>query len=150
MQTRPIRLLSVVYTSTASSPFSDAELAALLTVSRRNNARSGLTGMLLYRAGRFLQVLEGPEEAVRRLMDRIGSDSGHHSVRVLLDEQVASRQFPEWTMGFPTVAAAQEDRVPGYRSTFDDLGDEHDDVNATTPALRELIRWFQANGAPTG
>ena len=60
-------LLSVVYSSTAVVPFSDHDLFELLEHSRENNARDGLTGMLLYRDERFLQVLEGPEEAVRRL-----------------------------------------------------------------------------------
>lgn len=136
-------VISVVYTSTATTPFTDADLAALLTVSRRNNARNGLSGMLLYRDGRFLQVLEGPFRPVRDLMDRIDADTGHHTVRVLIDEIVDARQFPEWTMGFPQHDLFDEDGIPGYRTTFDDLADDTHDVSSTTPALRELIRWFQ-------
>jgi hypothetical protein len=77
-------------------------------------------------------------------MERIADDTGHRDVRVLIDEIVDSRQFPEWTMGFQPVAVAEEASIPGYRKTFDDLADDTDDVSSTTPAVRALIRWFQS------
>ena len=73
-------VLSVVYSSTATTAFTDSDLAALLTVSRQNNSQAGLTGMLVSRHDRFLQVLEGPEAQVDQLMATIAQDSGHHSV----------------------------------------------------------------------
>jgi hypothetical protein len=142
-------VLSVVYSSTATTSFSDADLGALLTVSRGNNARSGLTGMLLSRDDRFLQVLEGPEDQVEETMTRIAADSGHRDVRILLRGPIEQRQFPDWTMSFAQLSAAEEYRVPGYRATFEDLADESNDVNTTTAAVRELIRWFQARPTPT-
>lgn len=142
-------VLSVVYSSTATSSFSDADLAALLTVSRGNNARSGLTGMLLSRNDRFLQVLEGPEDQVAKTMTKIAADSGHRDVRILLQGPIEQRQFPDWTMSFAQLSSTEEDRVPGYRATFEDLADEDNDVNTTTAAVRELIRWFQARPTPT-
>jgi hypothetical protein len=142
-------VLSVVYSSTATSAFTDADLAALLTVSRRNNARAGLTGMLVTRQDRFLQVLEGPEPQVEELMTKIVADNGHHNVRVLLREPVESRQFADWTMSFAQLGNADEERVPGYRNAFDDLTDANNDVNATTAAVRELVRWFEARPTPT-
>jgi hypothetical protein len=142
-------VLSVVYSSTATSPFSASDLAALLTVSRRNNARAGVTGMLLSRGDRFLQVLEGPEDEVEDTMMRISADSGHRDVRILLQGPVEQRQFPDWTMSFAQLSSSEEDRVPGYRATFEDLADESNDVNTTTAAVRELVRWFQARPTPT-
>jgi hypothetical protein len=142
-------VLSLVYSSTATTSFSDADLAALLTVSRRNNARAGLTGMLLSRNDRFLQVLEGPEQQVEEVMTRIAGDSGHRDVRILLQGPVEQRQFPDWTMSFAQLGSADDGIVPGLRTTFDDLADESNDVNTTTAAVRELIRWFQARPTPT-
>lgn len=142
-------VLSVVYSSTATSAFTDADLAALLTVSRHNNARAGVTGMLLSRHDRFLQVLEGPEVQVEELMTKIAGDTGHRNVRVLLKEPVDRRQFPEWTMSFQQLSSNDENRVPGYRKAFDDLSDESNDVNATTAAVRELVTWFEARPTPT-
>lgn len=142
-------VLSVVYSSTATTSFSDADLAALLTVSRSNNARAGLTGMLFSRDDRFLQVLEGPEDQLEKTMRRIAADSGHQDVRILLQGPIEQRQFPDWTMSFAQLSRNEEDRVPGYRATFEDLADESNDVNTTTAAVRELIRWFQAKPTPT-
>ncbi|AUZ89011.1 hypothetical protein CVO76_16195, partial [Arthrobacter agilis] len=56
MATSRDQTLSIVYSSTATRPLNDADLSALLAISRRNNARAEVTGMLLYRGGRFLQV----------------------------------------------------------------------------------------------
>jgi hypothetical protein len=142
-------VLSVVYSSTATTVFTDADLAALLTVSRHNNARAGVTGMLLARHDRFLQVLEGPQPQVEELMTKISGDSGHRNVRVLLKESVDRRQFPDWTMSFQQLSSADEDHVPGYRKAFDDLSDESNDVNVTTAAVRELVHWFEARPTPS-
>lgn len=142
-------VLSVVYSSTATTAFTDSDLAALLTVSRQNNSQAGLTGMLVSRHDRFLQVLEGPETQVDQLMATIAQDSGHHSVRVLLREPIERRQFADWTMSFKQLSSVDEHTVPGYRAAFDDLADETNDVNVTTAAVRELVRWFQDRPTPT-
>lgn len=60
-------MFRIVYTSTASVPFSTAELADLLKSARDNNQRHDITGMLLYKDNNFIQILEGPEQAVRDL-----------------------------------------------------------------------------------
>ncbi|WDF32572.1 BLUF domain-containing protein [Arthrobacter agilis] len=135
-------LLSIVYSSSAAHPYDDADLGALLALSRDNNARHDLTGMLLYRNGRFLQVLEGPEDALRRRMSIIAADPEHTDVRVLLQETIDERQFPDWTMGYEPMSESLADDVPGYRSTFSDLEGEQDPTRSLE-ALKELIRWFQ-------
>jgi hypothetical protein len=135
-------LLSIVYSSTAAHPYDDEDLGALLALSRDNNAKYGLTGMLLYRRGRFLQVLEGPEDMVRRRMSIIAADPEHTDVRILLQETTDERQFPDWTMGYEPVTESMADDVPGFRTTFSDLERDEDPTRALQ-ALRELVRWFQ-------
>ncbi len=61
----------LVYVSSATRPFSGEDLRALLATCRKNNAELGVTGMLLYKDGNFMQVLEGDEEAVRGLYEKI-------------------------------------------------------------------------------
>ena len=68
-------LRRVLYVAAARNPFSREELAALLAKSRANNERDGVTGMLLYRDGLFIQALEGPPGAMRALLARIRADS---------------------------------------------------------------------------
>lgn len=141
-------LLSLVYASTASIDFTRTDLQGLLQHSRISNEADSVTGMLLYRRGRFLQLLEGPNDAVRAKMAKIQRDPRHINVRTLLEEDVPARQFPEWTMGYATDDALEQVEVPGYRTTFDDLDmipDTGHDLGPMVSALRELIWWFRMN-----
>jgi hypothetical protein len=134
-------MLSLVYTSLAVGHFSEADLEDILVKSRSNNARDDLTGVLAYREGRFLQLLEGPLDAVRTRMAAIGSDPRHEDITMLLEEVTQHRQFPEWTMGFERIDEASADSVPGYRATFDDIAGEAP-AGGTQMALRQLIGWY--------
>lgn len=82
-------------------------LEDILAVSRRNNSRAGITGVLLYMAGGFMQVLEGDAPAVTETFDRICMDRRHWKASVLHD-RAAPRAFSEWSMGFARVAAQDE------------------------------------------
>lgn len=92
------RLHTVVYVSHADGEVSDAELERILDISRRNNSRDGITGALLHRDGSFMQCLEGEESAVRAAYERIARDARHAGVLVLMDEPIAERAFPSWSM----------------------------------------------------
>ena len=63
-------LITVAYVSSATHLMTEDELAAILDVSRERNARDGITGLLLYSDGDFIQVLEGPEAPVRAAGER--------------------------------------------------------------------------------
>jgi hypothetical protein len=135
-------LLSIVYSSSAAQLFGDEELGSLLALSRQNNLRTGLTGMLLYRGGYFLQVIEGPADVLRERMSIIAADSRHLDVRVLLQETIGERQFPDWTMAYEPVPDASAEDIPGYRTTFSDLEGRGDSQHSVA-ALRELVAWFR-------
>ena len=89
----------LLYASNTNRDTPDSVLDDILAASRRNNAGAGVTGMLLYVEGGFMQVLEGEEEAVRAIYARICQDKRHWNTLVLLDRQ-APRAFSEWSMGF--------------------------------------------------
>lgn len=91
-------LRSVIYTSHAARGFTDEDLAEVLTVSRANNIKWHLSGMLLSRDGSFLQVLEGPVWPMARTLARIEADPRHGQMTILCDQQVEARVFGEWTM----------------------------------------------------
>lgn len=88
------------YVSVATEVFSDADLVALLDKARSTNFRLGVTGMLLYHDGAFIQVLEGKADAVLQLYDRIKGDPRHTGAVVLFQGMADRRSFPVWTMGF--------------------------------------------------
>lgn len=142
-------LLTVLYSSNATHPFDDDELGELLAQCRASNSRNDLTGMLLYRRGRFVQILEGPEQTVRDLLETIRSDERHTDVRVLIEEPISARAFADWTMGYQSVAEPTEPAPAGFRDTFDDL-DGTTDATATLRAARELSLWFRVRARHAG
>ena len=107
-------IFSLVYVSSATLPLSGEDLRALLAACRENNARLGVTGMLLYKDGNFMQVLEGDEEAVRGLYARIEDDPRHGGEIILHRGFVDERRFPDWSMGFRNLDSPEGRRAPGY------------------------------------
>ena len=93
-------LYRIIYLSSAIHLPSDADIDTILAVSRRNNRRDDITGLLICHDGSFFQVLEGPRQAVETCYDRICRDPRHNSQINLWHGDVAARVFAEWQMGF--------------------------------------------------
>ena len=106
-------MLQIVYISTARRPFSEAELQSVLAISRRNNEAAGITGLLISGGRRFLQALEGPEEAVAAAFDRIKADQRHFAVVALSMKHVETREFGNWAMGFEAGGADGAEDLKG-------------------------------------
>jgi hypothetical protein len=115
---RDLDLLLVAYASAANAPFTGQALSDLLVGARRNNARQGLTGMLLYHRESFFQVLEGPPVAVERVYDRIFADQRHTKIIKLIQEPVERRSFADWTMGLGRVNGDELGAIPGLNDFF--------------------------------
>ena len=90
---------TIVYAS--SSVPASPDLEGILKVSRRNNDDNGLTGVLLFAEGNFIQALEGPEAALEKTYARIIADPRHHLVLELYRAPISERNFPDWSMGCP-------------------------------------------------
>ena len=103
-----------VYVSSATSLFSRPDLDELLRVSVKNNSLVGISGMLLYKDGNFMQILEGPESAVNALYTKIDQDPRHHGVIPMWSGEQETRQFPGWTMAFRDLNSASVQATPGY------------------------------------
>jgi len=84
----------------SSRPFGydSAMLGGILIAARRNNRRDGLTGALICRHDIYLQLLEGPDDAVTAAYARIVRDDRHLDLAVLSSTAVAARMFPQWDM----------------------------------------------------
>lgn len=89
---------SITYISTAATKIDGPVLDAILVVSRRNNARDGLSGMLIYDGVRFLQYLEGEAFEIDAALTRIRADERHRGLVVLARKGIERRQFGEWAM----------------------------------------------------
>ena len=135
-------LFSLVYVSSAKEIFSPDELFALLQTSRRNNARVGITGMLLYKGGNFIQALEGEQAAIAQLHDRIQSDRRHHGLLTLLEKPIKERQFTQWSMGFSNLGDPLLRGLPGY-SDFLDLPLSAEALSADPSRAQKLLQLFR-------
>ena len=90
----------LIYRSVATEVPTKESLARLLELAREQNASRGITGMLLYQNGRYMQMLEGEETKVRELFDAIANDPRHRLVKVVATGNNPKRHFQDWSMGF--------------------------------------------------
>ncbi|HET9073733.1 MAG TPA: BLUF domain-containing protein [Solirubrobacteraceae bacterium] len=113
-------MITIVYTSRAVAPMSDAQLTGLLEAARGRNAAHGVTGMLLYAYESFMQQLEGDDAAVNAIYASIAADPRHTELRLLSRRPIRTRRYDRWAMGFehpdaPSLAT----RLPGYHGALD-------------------------------
>lgn len=90
----------LIYLSSAVRLATGEELRHILDTARRNNGREGVTGLLMYHDGTFLQILEGEDDAVDRTFGRIASNDMHRGLQTLPPAQVHERLFADWSMAF--------------------------------------------------
>ncbi|MCJ2079705.1 BLUF domain-containing protein [Methylobacterium sp. J-090] len=113
-------LYRLVYASKNVLQGSDAEIAhsvaQILAASQRNNARVDVTGALMFNAGAFAQVLEGPRQGVESTFERIQCDLRHGDVTVLQCGPAVSRSFTNWSMAFVGQSATGRARWEGIAS----------------------------------
>ena len=111
-----LRILQIVYVSTASSDISAAVLDAIGRTSVRNNAFAAVTGVLLHRDGRFVQLLEGLPDAVEAIYDAIKADDRHHSCTIVIHRSADARSAPHWTMATLDLGASEAHTREGRRA----------------------------------
>ena len=104
----------LLYVSSATELFSRSELDDIHAISRKNNAALSVSGILLYKGGNLMQLLEGDEKAVVDLYAKIGRDPRHHDLTVIWDGAEETRQFPSWSMAFRDLDGPDACSTPGY------------------------------------
>lgn len=134
-------MIRLLYISTARTPLSQGDLETLLRVSRYNNTKVDVTGLLVTGGRRFLQMLEGPEQAVEALFARINADPRHFAVVVLSRKSIEQRQSAAWAMAFSGAGGIGPD-APGLPEIVAGLVSEIED-----PALRAEFSHFAARNA---
>ena len=131
-------MIQLIYASAATKPFSADALKQLLSRARARNTLHKVSGMLLYHNGSFLQVLEGPEDAVKRILASIERDPRHTEPRTLARTTIQTREFEDWSMGFADTSHALTQPVG------------HVDYHRSLPGLtdsasraRKFLRFFK-------
>jgi len=92
--------MSVYRTIYTSRPFGfdSGTLNSILVHAQRANPSVGITGALICREDVYLQLLEGPEDEVRKAMERIRRDDRHLEFTVHVEKTVPERMFGKWAM----------------------------------------------------
>lgn len=136
--TRP--LFQLIYESTAARSITSDDLQAILDTSRAKNQTLDITGLLLFKDNRFMQVLEGSEDAVRSLYATIRADNRHTDVETLLTAPVRQRAFPDWAMSLEDLTALPDSSSEGLSDYFQDgsLSIEHEPLTDVLLALRRF------------
>jgi hypothetical protein len=96
-------LHQVIYISMATKMMSEEDMQRLLHQAKRNNDQTGITGILLYRSGLFMQYLEGTKNAVQNLYTlytKIKNDRRHTSLIKMHEKAISERVFKNWAMEF--------------------------------------------------
>ena len=122
-------LCMLIYTSLAIHDMSSDDLTKILDKSRENNAKRNISGLLLYKSGNFLQVLEGPEQAVMESYEVIRHDSRHYQITTVIKRSIVKRDFSQWKMGFTTLSEDDARQIAGFSPYLFDV--------MTTPELFE-------------
>ena len=122
-----MRLWKLSYTSTATASHDRArcQLDEICALAQVQNALVGITGVLTLHRGKFAQVLEGPESAVRALWQRIILDPRHHSAAIVADGPILVRRYSKWSMA--------------YREPRSFLSDQLDDILQQTAEIARAL-----------
>jgi hypothetical protein len=119
-----------------------AAIDDILSKSRRNNALVGVTGALMFSAGRFGQVLEGPQAAVEATFERIQQDARHGDVALLEFVPISDRAFDTWAMAYVG------DQPDGLAEWANEKG--FDSEKITGQALFRKLHAMVASGSEQG
>ena len=142
-------LYELIYVSASRRSLLSVELADLLRKARVRNTAAGISGMLLFKEGAFLQILEGDEPKVTETFTRIERDRRHHRVLRLFGGPIERRSFGEWSMGFVDGHDPSLARFPGFTDFLKSgwsnaaTSSRSDRVSAIATQFRDG-RWRQA------
>jgi hypothetical protein len=136
-------IFHLIYVSTALIPFSVQALEVLLSQSRRDNSTYGISGLLIYGGGNFMQLLEGSRPAVEALYRNIESDPRHHEVTTILTHSTRERWCADWTMAFNRHDDGK--KIDGWINLIRNSGQVLDDFTQDHLARRLMHGFIEGN-----
>lgn len=107
-------MIHIIYISRAVRPLSDQDLQILLAQCRRDNEQHNVTGVLFYSHGNIAQLIEGEQEILDPLFDKISLDGRHSNVKKLISKPISTRSFPDWSMAFHPLESNGFETLQGF------------------------------------
>ncbi len=136
----PAMIHRLLYVSTADPAMKADTLQRLVETAARRNAALDITGLLVFTGTHFMQLLEGPKDAVEAVFDMICQDRRHSAIARLIAEPVPQRSCPDWSMALRVIDAANDG--PNHVFIVDDETLEDFLPKAMAPDLRVLFQSF--------
>ena len=91
-------VIRILYFSTASPNIGVGNVEEIVKSSAARNARQGITGALAFNGRNFCQVLEGDEDKVMALIEKIRQDERHSGFKILDQKEITTAYFKDWSM----------------------------------------------------
>lgn len=131
----------LTYISRIVSADPERDLQDIERVSQRNNARDGITGVLIYMGGYFFQLIEGEDAAIDRLYEKLLRDPRHTDIVLIQTElNVTERLFPVWAMEVFNLERRTEDFILPLRLLLQTLLHSHQIIGRyTQPAVAHML-----------
>lgn len=126
---------SLVYVSSAVKLLTPEEIEYLLTRARERNKEYGITGVLLYIGGNFMQYIEGPVGNLEVIYRIIREDKQHSGIILVTREAIKEREFGDWSMAYHTKD------VQGYVGSAAErvLLEKKLELSATNPSTARIV-----------
>jgi hypothetical protein len=78
----------------------EVQIRQILATARTHNPKAGLTGAMTFNESCFAQVLEGGEDQLAPIYEKIRRDPRHTDVKMLVQDNPTQRLFPSWSMAY--------------------------------------------------
>lgn len=134
-----MKLIHLIYISSATNWPTENDLKELLEQARERNLKQNITGMLLYDNATFMQVLEGSAEDVHDIYSSILKDPRNNGLFTLIEEEISERSFPNWSMGFRNLKSCTPEELPGFQDVFGGKLDKNLAIKKTSEAFALLM-----------
>ncbi len=133
-------LILLVYTSQSRQPVDGEMIDAILNVAQTFNSQNNITGFLMVRGNYFLQLLEGPEDAVLQLYNKISMDKRHHRITLQGKASIENRIMDKWSMGYIEEFKETQPSAQSMLELFE-LAREGQVISSAKP-LEKMLRIF--------
>ena len=135
---------TLFYCSVANQEISDADILDILSVSRENNSKKNITGILVFqrKTREFMQILEGEKDVIFDLLDTIQEDLRHTSVDIVSENKIEKREFQNWSMAFADLETVDKSKLEGI-SEFLEKGFTTELLKGGSENTSRLIKTFR-------
>ena len=140
-------IFHLIYVSTATQSLDVGDIRDIENTSVTNNNRIDVTGILLYRQGKFMQVLEGSESEVRKLFSAISKDRRHKDVTVIREGVIPNRQFSGWSMRYTPLADIQSYGGLIHKKLFDMTSTAKEVIKSAEEMMHLLLKFKEPHFA---